>query len=315
MRFSAVVLLCCLSQMQGQEVAKEDVTTTKVTCQFDIWVELAELRKTVLELTGRLAATIAESKAMENRLKAVESQVGELKQANAAQAAEMKALESRVTASETLVKDLSGENTAQNTLLQQLDTRLKAGENEVSELKKENTVQAGRIDALEARLVVTESQVTELKSTVVEQGAVLEELKTENAERPKVAFSAGLAEEMYIGPFSTDVTLVYRNVLTNVGNAYSPATGIFTAPVKGVYQFTFTTHAGANFPTFVLLVQNGNILSMISDWIGGDGSNSAANSAIAHLNVGDQVYVQLYRGTHLWSGPHSSFSGVLLFPM
>uniref|UniRef100_A0A8C9V490 C1q domain-containing protein n=1 Tax=Scleropages formosus TaxID=113540 RepID=A0A8C9V490_SCLFO len=136
-----------------------------------------------------------------------------------------------------------------------------------------------------------------------------------STDRPKVAFSAGMNEEIYVGPFNTDTTLIYRTVHTNVGSGYNPNTGIFTAPVKGVYQFSFTTHAGANFSTFVILVHNINHLSMISDWKAMDGSNSAANSAIAHLNVGDQVYVQLYRGTHIWSGLHSSFSGMLLFPL
>ncbi|XP_018618697.1 cerebellin-2-like [Scleropages formosus] len=315
MRICVVVLLWCLAVAQGQAEEKEHLPWTEVNSRVDIWAELAELRKTVLELTARLAVTIAESKAMEARLKDVERQVGDLKQDNAVQAVELKAMERRVTASESLVLELRTENTAQNIMLQNMGTRLTAAENQVAELKSENTAQAGRIDAMEARLLVNENLVTVLKSTVEEQGAVLEELKTENADRPKVAFSAGMNEEIYVGPFNTDTTLIYRTVHTNVGSGYNPNTGIFTAPVKGVYQFSFTTHAGANFSTFVILVHNINHLSMISDWKAMDGSNSAANSAIAHLNVGDQVYVQLYRGTHIWSGLHSSFSGMLLFPL
>lgn len=52
----------------------------------------------------------------------------------------------------------------------------------------------------------------------------VEELKRENADRPKVAFSAGLTSG-FVGPFNTETTLVYTRVITNIGQAYSPTTG------------------------------------------------------------------------------------------
>ncbi|CAM4589530.1 unnamed protein product [Leuciscus chuanchicus] len=51
----------------------------------------------------------------------------------------------------------------------------------------------------------------------------------------KVAFAATLGHGF--GPFHEPVTVVYNNVLVNVRRAYNPTTGIFTAPVKGVYFF------------------------------------------------------------------------------
>ena len=43
--------------------------------------------------------------------------------------------------------------------------------------------------------------------------------------KTKVAFSALLEKGGAYGPFNTDITLVYNEVLTNIGDAYSSSTG------------------------------------------------------------------------------------------
>ncbi|CAB1334617.1 unnamed protein product [Coregonus sp. 'balchen'] len=61
------------------------------------------------------------------------------------------------------------------------------------------------------RLTASESQV--------------EELKRENTDRPKVAFSAGLTNSGKVGPFNTETQLIYTKVFTNIGNTYNQNTG------------------------------------------------------------------------------------------
>lgn len=50
----------------------------------------------------------------------------------------------------------------------------------------------------------------------------------------QVAFSASLVSDgaLTLGPYTAHTTLVYKYVVTNIGNAYNPLTGNLTEPVS-----------------------------------------------------------------------------------
>ncbi|XP_067248905.1 complement C1q-like protein 4 [Chanodichthys erythropterus] len=143
------------------------------------------------------------------------------------------------------------------------------------------------------------------------------ELRKENKDR-EIAFSAGLLEsgEGYTGSFSTDLTLTYKNVFTNIGNAYNPITGIFTAPLKGAYMFRVSAFGNGGTAASVFIVKNGQQMVIAHD-------NqphydlSSSNGVVLILEVGDVVYVRLVAGRRLYDSEknYNTFSGYLLFPL
>eukprot|EP00063_Salmo_salar_P072735 XP_014047570.1 PREDICTED: uncharacterized protein LOC106600603 [Salmo salar] len=194
-----------------------------------------------------------------------------------------------------------------------MEARLRASESQVEELKskveeqtRRNEAQAVELSSMETRSNITESHVEVLKRHI---------------EDIKVAFSASLGGPAFsgqVGPFNTGTTLVYRNVYTNIGNAYNPTTGIFTAPVRGLYLFRFYIFAWGDdsVPITTALFKNGHQIAMAFARQAA-GSVNSSNGVSLLLEVGDVVYVHLWAERQIFDNVNrlSTFSGHLLFTM
>ncbi|XDV25712.1 hypothetical protein PO909_029582 [Leuciscus waleckii] len=143
------------------------------------------------------------------------------------------------------------------------------------------------------------------------------ELRKENRDR-EIAFSASLMQSGSgdIGPFTTEITLTYRNVFTNIGNAYNPVTGVFTAPLKGAYMFRFSIFGNGGTTATASIVKNGERVVIAYDYQPQHWLNSS-NGVVLILEVGDVVYVRLWSGRRIYDSynNHNTFSGFLLFPL
>ncbi|XDV25890.1 hypothetical protein PO909_029722 [Leuciscus waleckii] len=207
--------------------------------------------------------------------------------------AALRELTATVTEQKVNIRELTATVTEQKTINRALETRLREQQTFIlEEMNKKN------------------DEISNLTLSQVE-------LRKENRER-EIAFSASLMQSGSgdIGPFTTEITLTYRNVFTNIGNAYNPITGVFTAPLKGAYMFRVSVFGHGPTSASVAIIKNGEHVVVANALQAKDRLNSS-NGVVLILEVGDVVYVRLWSNRRLFDDQsnHNTFSGFLLFPL
>lgn len=119
----------------------------------------------------------------------------------------------------------------------------------------------------------------------------------------------------YPGSLSGKVNRIqYRKVHVNVGGAFNRRTGVFTAPVAGIYQFFFSTQSMNGLKTDLWLVVNGYWVSVSHTHVSVSNSVGNLSTYMTTLRKGAIVYVTHNCGNS-WANSASNtivFGGSLL---
>ncbi|XP_067436548.1 uncharacterized protein [Thunnus thynnus] len=194
--------------------------------------------------------------AMEEKLRAIETRLQDSE-------TRLKDSETRLRDSETRLEDSETRLEDSETRLQDSETRLKDSETRLQDSETRLKDSETRLKDSETRLKDSETRLNDTDNRLRNSENQIMDLR--NKERTKVIFSAAVDGSGHTGPFNTDTTLIYRRVITNIGGAYSQYTGIFTAPVAGVYYFTIFFHAGREHEAKLLLYKNHQLMIMTHD--------------------------------------------------
>ncbi|KAG8011252.1 Tripartite motif-containing protein 35 [Nibea albiflora] len=201
----------------------------------EIWEELRLLRDMVVKqnvelknVEGRLAETETQADAQKLDLLLTKTSLYELKRDHTA-------VEERLRSSEKQVEELKKVNMELRADLENQAAELLSVEGRVAVSERELQLLTGTTADLQAQNTAQQVDITSLTDRMNTTNGQVDGLIKENA---KVAFYAGLKNTT--GPYNTPTVLKFNKIFTNIGNTYSPTTGYFTAPMKGVYYFRFT---------------------------------------------------------------------------
>ncbi|XP_060578798.1 complement C1q tumor necrosis factor-related protein 5-like [Ruditapes philippinarum] len=133
-------------------------------------------------------------------------------------------------------------------------------------------------------------------------------------EQPPIAFYAHQLKDMILD--TTDEILIFEKTFTNEGTGYDTSTGLFTAPVGGLYQFVVHTCPYKEKHAYLGLVLEGNVIAAHAyDADNTYGCNTFG--AIVRVKSGAKIWVkstasgsnyQLYQSVYRFN----TFSGLLV---
>ncbi|VDI55412.1 Hypothetical predicted protein [Mytilus galloprovincialis] len=123
------------------------------------------------------------------------------------------------------------------------------------------------------------------------------------------AFSAALTQSKSL---STDEVIKFNKVFTNIKDGYNPSTGIFTAPIAGVYQFSAVVMSNNAKKLIASLWHNSNRVSSV--YIKSIAYQTGALSMILDLHKGDKIAMKSASSYDIYSDTanYSTFSGNLI---
>ena len=130
-------------------------------------------------------------------------------------------------------------------------------------------------------------------------------------ETAQVAFTAYLDHE--VPQMSPGHTVRLNQVLLNDGNGYNQHTGVFTAPVTGVYLFNFHISSHYQYTWLKLMIDNVEQVDVIV-FPQNTVEKMGGNTAVVRVTAGQSVWLEdVQSDGELRAWRLCTFSGVLLY--
>ncbi|XP_071177858.1 collagen alpha-1(X) chain-like [Mytilus edulis] len=86
--------------------------------------------------------------------------------------------------------------------------------------------------------------------------------------------------------------IVFDHVILNIGKGYNKYTGTFTAPVSGIYVFTFTLYPNRYCSIAVNIFKNSEVIAQSYIEMTSGMLSGTTPVAVVDMNVGDTAFVR-----------------------
>lgn len=139
-----------------------------------------------------------------------------------------------------------------------------------------------------------------------------------------VAFTA-VIDQRTVDHVKENATIIFMKTITSIGGGYSNLTGVFVAPLTGVYMFSCSLldHSGERMTPHqphgttklhAEIVQSGKTLGRIFAHAETNQRDQGSVTVVSYVNEGEQVWVRNMDNNDLGLGGefYSTFSGYLL---
>lgn len=114
-------------------------------------------------------------------------------------------------------------------------------------------------------------------------------------------------------------TLVFETVILNIGEHYDKYDGVFVAPRKGIYLFSWTVSIYSSNYAVTELIVEGRSVSNTGSTDPAGGHHSASMTVLSRMNKDEHAFIRTttYGSKNVFysagSYPYSSFLGMLVY--
>ncbi|KAL3891950.1 hypothetical protein ACJMK2_004192 [Sinanodonta woodiana] len=223
-------------------------------------------------------------------------------------------------------KRIEEENKSLRDVVRNQDSSLKQLRTEIQNLRSDNNqpdtnyTSESSGQKMKINTVDTEGKIKVDRDTdnmnLQRENHLIHPLHARQTQDKRIAFYTTLSNTM--SNLGQNQPIVFNTVITNIGAAYHPHTGIFIAPVNGVYVFHVCATSEPFKWQFFDLVKDGNVIqSIFPDALNIHSFQTDSIIAVLQLSQGNEVWVkssglvgsgEIHGGNGL-----SSFAGWLLY--
>ncbi|XP_076467470.1 uncharacterized protein LOC143298512 [Babylonia areolata] len=221
------------------------------------------------------------------------------------------AVDSKLTTDQTDITALQTDSAMVKNDVSQLKSDMAKVRKGISGLKRDNSALETDMTASKNQIVSLELKMQSTRDSLQDYMKALIALESRLATaKTQVGFHARMSDRVTIN--DSVQTLICDHVISSVGGGYDTDTGVFTAPLPGLYCFLATTSPGLE----DVKKRAGLHIVLDGEWkhfVLSSGKSTSTGHTVVKMRAGQRVWLRTVGGAeYTFGGSWTSFIGMLL---